>query len=149
MDENGENLGVLKKEEALKMAFDKGLDLIEISPAAKPPVARIMSFDKFRYEQSKKFKEQRHRKRSEIKQIQITVRAAKNDLEIKAKKLEEFLNEGHSIMIMMVLRGREKYNRDWANLKMQEFLKMITVEYQVIMTPRFAGRGLAMQIAKK
>ena len=88
-------------------------------------------------------------KTGEFKQIRISVRAAKNDLEIKVKKIEEFLNDGHKIEIVLALRGREKYLKDWARQKMDEFLKMIGAEYKIIIEPKFGGKGLITQITKK
>ncbi len=140
----------MPREAALKLAEEKGLDLIEIAPTAQPPVAKIISFDKFRYQKEKELKKQRAvQKISELKQVRISARAAKNDLGIKAKKTEEFLNKGHKVEIMLRLKGREKYNRDWARYKLEEFLKMITVEYKITMEPRFGGQGLVMQIMKR
>jgi len=132
------------------LAKDKGLDLIEIAATAKPPVAKIISFDKFRYQKEKELRKQRAtQKISELKQIRISARAAKNDLEIKAKKIGEFLDKGHKVEITLWLRGREKYNRDWARYKLEEFLKIITAEYKITFPPKFGGRGLMMQITKK
>ncbi len=129
------------------MAGEKELDLVEISAAAKPPVAKIISFDKFRYQQEKEAKKQRAtQKFSELKQIQISARAAKNDLEIKVKRLEEFLEKGYKVEIFLRLRGREKYNRNWAHYKLEEFLKMISVEYKITLEPKFGGQGMIMQI---
>lgn len=137
-------------EAALKLSIEKGLDLIEIAATAKPPVAKIISYDKFRYQKEKELRKQRAiQKTSELKQIRISVRAAKNDLEIKVKKIEEFLNEGHKIEIVLILRGREKYLKDWARQKMDEFLKIIGVEYKTTMEPKFSGKGLITQILKK
>ncbi|MCL4437688.1 translation initiation factor IF-3 [Patescibacteria group bacterium] len=150
VDETGENLGVMPLEAALKLAAEKELDLIEIAPMVKPPVAKIISFDKFRYQKEKELKKQKSlQKISELKRVQITARAAKNDLEVRAKKADEFLNDGDKVEIMLVLKGREKYNRIWANQKMDEFMKMITVEYKITMPPKFIGKGIVMQIAKK
>lgn len=150
LGDRGENLGVMSREAALKLAEAKGLDLIEITASAKPPVARIMSFDKYRYEQIKKLKKQQaHQKTKELKQVQVGVAAAKNDLEIKAKKVEEFLTEGHPVTIVLVLRGRQKANKDWARMKLAEFLKIVPVEFNQVMEPRFGGRGLTTQIIKK
>ena len=150
MDEAGEALGVMSREAAMKLAHEKSLDLIEISSQVNPPVAKIMSFDKFRYQQEKKLKEQRaNRKEQGVKQVQITARSAKNDLGIRAKKADEFLAEGHAVTVAMVLRGREKYNKDWARLKMDEFLKMISVPFRQISDLRWGGRGVALQIIKK
>lgn len=150
LNDQGENLGVMSREAALKLAAERGLDLIEITAHATPPVARIMSFDKFRYLEMKRWKKQRAQQKSkELKQIQIGVASAKNDLEIKVKKLEGFLTDGHPVVIVLVLRGRQKANKDWARLKLNEFLKMISVEHQIVMEPRFGGRGLTVQVVKR
>ncbi|MBI4993934.1 translation initiation factor IF-3 [Candidatus Wolfebacteria bacterium] len=149
IDETGANLGVLSLEKALEIAKNKELDLIEIAPTVNPPVAKIISFDKFRYQKEKEFKKQKaSQKASELKQVQINLNAAKNDLETKIKKLEEFLNDGDKVNIVLVLKGREKYNRKWAFQKLDEFLKMISIEYKITVEPRFMGRGLNMQITK-
>ena len=94
-------------------------------------------------------KQKASQKISELKQVQISAREAKNDLETKVRKIEEFLAEGNKVEIMLTLRGREKYNRTWAFQKLNEFLKMIPAEYKIIMEPRFSGKGIIMQIAKK
>lgn len=149
--EKGENLGVLPREQALALARPEGgLDLIEIVPTAKPPVARLMSFDKYRYEREKaEKKERRAQKTAGVKQIQISARAAQNDLLIKMRQLEGFLAEGHQVEIQMRLRGREKGNKDWARQKLGDFMKMIPVEYKVLAPPKFGGRGMIAQITKK
>ncbi len=148
---NRENLGVMPREQAIALARpEEGLDLIEVVPTAKPPVVRLMSFDKYRYEQGKKEKKERlAQKTAGLKHVQISARAAKNDLMIKIRQLEGFLAEGYAIEIQMRLRGREKGKRDWAHQKIEEFMKMITTEYKVIMPPRFGGRGMIAQVAKK
>jgi translation initiation factor IF-3 len=145
-----ENIGVLKLSEALKMAKDKGLDLIEISSATTPPVCRIISYDKFRYQQEKKLKKQRSNQRGgEQKQVQISIREAKNDLEMKVGRVHEFLAEGHQVEVYLSMRGRELGNRDFAKKKIQEFMTMITVPYQVLNPIGFGGRGFTTLIAKK
>ncbi len=143
-------MGIMPREAALKLAEERGLDLIEIAPTAKPPVAKIISFDKFRYQKEKELKKQRAgQKVSELKQIRISARAAQNDLEIKAKKVDEFLEDGNKVGINLFLKGREKYNRNWANQKLDEFLKKISVEHKVIADVKFGGKGLMIQIVKK
>ena len=117
---------------------------------AKPPVARLMSFDKYRYERGKAEKKERlAQKGAGLKQIQISARSAHNDLLIKIKKLEEFMKEGHPIEIQMRLRGREKYNKTWALQKLREFLAMIPIEYKEMSSPKFGGRGVGMHIIRK
>ena len=149
--EDGKNLGVLSLGEALKLARpDSGIDLIEIAPNAKPPVARLMNYDKYRYQEEKALKKERSaQKAAGSKQIQISAKEAKNDLVRKEQRIAEFLKEGHQVEIQLFLRGREKYNKDWARKKMDEFLKMITSEHKVLSTPRFGGRGMTAQIAPK
>jgi len=148
--ENGENLGIMSREEALRLASpESGLDLIEVVAKADPPVARLMSYDKYRYEREKaEKKERKAHKFAEMKRVQISARAAENDLLTKIKQLEKFLTEGHQVEVFVRLRGREKYNRDWANKKLTEFLQMIKMEYKVLGAPKFA-QGLSIQIAKK
>lgn len=146
----GENLGIMSRDQALALAKEKGLDLIEIAPTAKPPVARIMSFDKFRYYEEKKFKKQRaQRKTQDLKQVQISMREAKNDLEMKINRVNEFLGRGDQVVVVMRLRGREKAHKDFARGKLEEFLKMISIEHQRMNEPRFMGNGFAVNIAKK
>ncbi|MBI3046157.1 MAG: translation initiation factor IF-3 [Candidatus Harrisonbacteria bacterium] len=148
--EDGSNIGVLPLAEALKMAKERGLDLIEIAPTAKPPVGKIMSYDKYRYQETKKLKKQRAgTKTQELKGVRISARAAEHDLQVKANKVNEFLNEGHIVEIQLVMRGREKANRDWARQKLLDFIKMIIPEHKVLLEPKYSFRGFNMQVVKK
>ncbi len=151
IDEAGEYVGVMSLSDALKLANEKGLDLIEVAPLAKPPVGKIMSYDKYRYQEEKKMKKQRaSEKTQELKQVRISGRAAEHDLQIKAKKANEFLKEGHMVEIMLAMRGREKANKDWGRQKLLEFVKtMIDPEHKVIAEAKFGGRGFNMKIVKK
>lgn len=150
IDEQDNNVGVLALADALKIAREKGMDLVEISPLAKPPVCKIISYDKFRYQQEKKEKKQKAaQKNTGMKQIQISVREAKNDLMMKAKRADEFLTEGHQVEVVMSLRGREKGNINFAKGKLAEFLPYISVENKIISPIGPGGRGLLVIIAKK
>lgn len=149
MGAEGENLGVMKKEDALKLAGDQGLDLIEVAPLAKPPVARIMSFDKFRYEESKRIKKQRAmQKTDDMRRVQIGVKTATNDLNIKAKKVNEFLAENGKVEIMLVVRGREKAHKDFALAKLKSFLTVIDPKHKVVAPPKFIMRGIVVHIIR-
>jgi len=129
---------------------DDGIDLIEISGSAKPPVARLMSYDKFRYEEEKRIKKERlTQKGAVMKSVQISAKAAHNDLMVKVKQVEKFFAQGHPVEVNMRLRGREKRNKDWAMEKLKEFLTLIPVEYKKLSEPKFLGNGPAVQIAKK
>ena len=150
IDSEGKNLGVMKREEALTLAAEGEVDLIEVAAAAKPPVVRLMNFDKFRYEREKAEKKEKKAQRGgDSKQVQISARAQKNDLLVKLKKLEEFLGEGHPVEIKLVLRGREKAHPEWAEQKLREFLGMITLEYRTISAIRRTGNGFGVSIFKK
>jgi len=133
--------------EALAAAIAKGLDLILIVPNTSPPVAKITRFDKFRYEKEKEWKKQRQAQKAlEMKQIQISVREAMNDMKRKAKKIDEFMAEGHKIEIQLTLRGREKSMRDFTEAKLREFMKLIVTPYKVTQEIQKGGRGLLIQI---
>ena len=148
--ENGENLGVISRDQAIALTRpEEGIDLILIAPAAKPPVARIMSYDKFRYEEAKREKKEKAAQKSaEMKHVQITVRAAQNDLMVKVRQAEKFFAEGHPIEVVLRLRGREKRNKDLAMEKLKEFLKMLPTEHRELHPPRFGQNGPSVQIAK-
>lgn len=150
IDENGANLGVIATSEALRMAKEKGLDLVEISPMVNPPVAKIISFDKYRYQEEKKLKKQRAaQKIQEMKQVQISVREAIHDLEVKAVRVNKFLEEGHKVEILLNLRGREKAHQDLAKQKLRDFTKIINPDHKILADIKWTGRGFNIQIVKK
>lgn len=150
IDEQGKNLGILKVKEAYALAEEKGLDLVLIAPQATPPVARIISFDKFRYQEEKEArKKQKKQKGKEMKHVRITPRAAKNDLVMKVKQAEKFLEAGHRLEVNLFLRGREKANKRFGLEKLNAFLEMLEVPFDVTLSPRYSGRGYTTQIVKK
>ena len=109
-----------------------------------------MSFDKYRYLQEKKVKEQKSKQKTqELKQVQISIREATHDLKMKADRVNEFMAEGNVVEILMTLRGREKGNKDFAKEKLSNFVKIINPEHKVLMEPRYGMRGFLMQVAKK
>jgi len=137
----------MKTEEAIELAKERGLDLILISPKANPPVARIMDYDKYRYERSKELKKQRTHKAPDTKRVQISPRTQKNDLMVQLRKLEKFLQSGHKVEIQLTLRGREKANKEWAKTKLEEFMEMIETPHKVTNDIKSGGRGMLVQIA--
>lgn len=149
--EDGGNLGVLDRDAALKIAEEKGLDLIEISATATPPVARIDNYDKFRYQKEKELKKEKQAQaqaKDDMKHVRIGLGSARNDLLIRARQIDEFLKEGYKVEILLKLRGREKANKEWALVKFNEFLELITENYRVIMSPKAGGVGFIAQISK-
>lgn len=148
--EDGQALGKMDLASALKLAKDKGMDLIEITAAAKPPVVRLMSYDKFRYQQEKKLKKQKAlQKGTEMKQVQISIREALHDLQMKADRVNKFMAEGNQVEIVITLRGREKANKEFAKEKLGNFMKIINPEHKVIMEPKVGGYGITTHITKK
>lgn len=133
IDENGKNLGVISKEEALRLAKEAGLDLIEVSSSAVPPICKIADYGKHTYEISKKKKEVKAKQvNSETKNIQISVEISENDLNIKAKRAADWIKEGHRVKIELQLKGRTKYMDDsFLRDRMHRMLAIIPSEYKV------------------
>lgn len=148
IDETGQNLGVVETQKALQMAKEKGLDLIEIAPQARPPVCRIMNYGKYQYEKSRQERQKRaHQKKIEIKGVRIGIKTGKHDLETKAKQAEKFLKQGHKVKIDIILRGREKALYDFAKEKLEDFINLIPVETKIDQPIKRQPRGLSMIIS--
>lgn len=146
----GENLGVLSLREALAAAKQSGLDLIEISPSAVPPIAKIMDYGKFEYERSKKEKAVKAKvKVSETKEIQIKVGTGDNDMALKAKKAAEWLAEGHRVRAELFLKGRYK-GMDEAFLKerLGRFLVRVPYAYKIAEPVAKSPKGFAAVIER-
>ena len=147
----GENLGVITFEEAMRHADENGLDLIEISPKANPPVAKIMDYGKFLYDQKKKAKLAKSKAHTvEVKNVQIKLATGEHDLGLKAKRASKWLTEGDRVKLELFLRGREKY-MDEAFLKerLNRIVNLITEEFQVADPIKKVPKGFAMIIEKK
>lgn len=127
--------------------MERGLDLIEVASKTEPPVCRIMDFGKYQYQQEKKARQQKSKK-SEVKGIRVSLAIAKNDLELKAKQAEKFLNQGHKIKIEIILRGREKAHANLARQRMEEFRQSISIPTNIEYGPTKFPRGLSMIIVK-
>lgn len=148
---DGANLGVLPLAEAIKQAQALELDLIEISPNAVPPVAKIMDFGKYQYLESKKEKQAKAKAHViELKTLQVKIGTGDHDLALKAKRASEWLREGHRIKMDLFLIGRSKYmNIDFLKERMERILKFITEEFVVVEPPTKSLKGLTAIIEKK
>ncbi len=147
----GENFGVISLKDALDKAQAAGLDLIEISPSAVPPIAKIMDYGKFQYDQNKKLKAAKAKAHViEVKTVQVKIGTGEHDLELKAKKASEWLKEGHRIKIDLFLTGRSKYMEfNFLKERLERILKLITEEYTIAEAPKKALKGLTVIIEKK
>ena len=152
-DEEGNQVGIMRREEALKLAQEKGLDLIEVAPMANPPVARIMDYGKYLYREEKEWRKQRAKQKKDLlKVIRLNLNTGLNDMKIKAKKTDEFLNEGLRVQIELVLKGRAKYQKTFSDLakkKMEDFLKIIVVPIKIISELKKQPRGWNVAIIKQ
>ena len=146
----GDNLGVITKEEALLAAKKVGLDLIEVSPHADPPVARIADYGKYTYETSKKLKEVKAKAHiTETKNIQISVAISEHDIMIKAKQAAEWIKEGHRVKIELQLKGRTKYMEEaFLKERMQRILAVIPAEYKIAEPLKKVPKSMMIVIEK-
>lgn len=142
---NGENFGVLSREEALKKAEEANLDLIEISPNAVPPVAKVMDYGKFQYELKKRESAARAKaKVSETKEVQIKVGTGENDMRLKAKKAAEWLAEGHRVRAELFLKGRYKgMDAKFLTTRLEKFLLLIPYPYKIAEPITKSPKGFA------
>ncbi len=114
LGDDGEQFGIITKTEALNIAEEKGLDLVLVSPDAKPPVAKVMDYGKHKYELEKKKKEARkNQKKIEVKEVKFSCKIAENDIAYKVKHAREFLEKGKHVKLRVFLRGREMANPEW------------------------------------
>jgi len=147
---DGENYGVISKTEAIKKAQELGLDLIEISPKAKPPVAKIMDYGKFQYDQKKKQSEIKSKAHvTETKTIQIKIGTGEHDLNLKAKRIIEWLEEGHRVKVDLFLRGRYKYMEfKFLKGKLEDFLTRVTVPHKIADEIKKSPKGLSCTVER-
>jgi translation initiation factor IF-3 len=141
----GENFGVLPLSEAIQRAQDAQLDLIEISPNAVPPVAKIMEYGKFQYEQQKKKRDIKAKSHTtETKGVQVKIGTGDHDLNLKARKTAEWLGEGHRVKVDLFLWGRYKYMEfNFLKDRLEQFLKLIPQEYKIAEPIAKSPKGLS------
>lgn len=146
----GENFGVITLAEALKHAEEAQLDLIEISPGAVPPVAKIADYGKFLYEVNKKLKVAKSKSHTtEVKSLQVKIGTGEHDLALKAKKASEWLAEGHKIRIDLFLTGRSKYMEfNFLKERLDRIMRLISVPYKVAEEAKKGPKGLTVVIEK-
>lgn len=150
IDDEGKNLGVFSFAEALKMATDRDVDLIEVGPGAKPPICKLMEFGKYSYELKKKVQKSKSgAKATETKSLQIKVGTGDHDLELKARNASTWLKEGHRIKVELYLRGRSK-GMDEAFLKerLDRVLHFITEHYKIAEPHKRSPKGLSVVIER-
>jgi len=147
---NGENLGVLSRDEALKAADAANLDLIEISPNTNPPVAKIMDYGQYRYETKRKASEVKAKSHvTETKSVQVKIGTGEHDQQLKAKRAAEWLNEGHRVKVDLFLWGRYKYMEEaFLKERLNRFLKIIPAEYKMADDLKKSPKGFSCTLER-
>lgn len=150
IDEEQGNLGVMDRDEAIRVAQERGLDLIEISGDATPPVAKITDYGRYQYEQKRKQRDinaKARESRVEVKEVQIKPGTGENDIRLKAKRADEWLKEGHRVKAELFLRGRSKYmEKGFLEQKLHTFLTYVSVPHTVVDPVKKVPKGLALII---
>jgi translation initiation factor IF-3 len=152
IDENGEQLGVLPTHMAMRRAEDAGLDLVEISPMARPPVCKIMDYGKYKYELSKRKQEQKKKQAVvQIKEIKMRPATDEHDFLIKLRHVKRFLEDGHKVKISLRFRGREMAHMDIGYERMKKVVEELKEIGEVESFPKMEGRQMFMMLgpAKK
>lgn len=148
---DGEQLGIFTSKDALEKAYDEGLDLVEMSANASPPVCRIMNYDKFRYEQKKKLQEAKKKQTTvETKEIKFRPKTEEHDLNFKIKNIKKFLAQKNKVKITMRFRGREiVYSQSIGMEAMQKIAEELEEEATILQPPRMEGRQMVMFVGPK
>ncbi len=146
----GENLGVISTLEALKVAEEANMDLIEISPNAVPPVAKIMDFGQYRYEKKRKASEVKSKSHvTETKAVQVKIGTGEHDQQLKAKRVAEWLNDGHRVKVDLFLWGRYKYMEEaFLKERLDRFLKIIPADYKLADDVKKSPKGFTCTIER-
>jgi len=144
---NGEQVGVVRIEDALRLAQEADLDLVEVAPDSKPPVVKIMDYGKFKYEQAQKVKEARRNQANTIlKEVRFRLKIDKHDYETKAKRAVGFLQAGDKVKAMILFRGREQSRPEQGVRLLQKFAEDVAEFGSVESTPMIDGRNMVMVI---
>jgi len=146
----GEQLGILDIDQAVEMAADAGLDLVEVSPNAEPPVCRVMDFGKYQYEQKKQMSDaKKKQKRTHVKMIKYRPGTEEADYQIKFKNLVKFIDNGDKVKVVIWFRGREVQHRE-LGMEMLDRIEMDCEEFAVVeQRAKLEGRQLGMMLAPK
>jgi translation initiation factor IF-3 len=148
IDDEGEALGILSVPEALATAEARGLDLVEVSPNADPPVCRIMDYGKYKYQASKRAAEAKKKSaKVEVKEVKMRPKTEEHDFQVKLRNARRFLESGNRVKVTVMFRGREVTHPEFGHRLMERMAQEVQDLGQVEMTPRMAGRFMTMVVA--
>lgn len=150
VDANGDQLGIMSAREALAIAGERGLDLVEVAPNAKPPVCRIMDYGKHRYEQSKRDKAAKKKQKVvNVKEIRMSPKIDDHDFEVKLRAAERFLKSGDKVKVSVRFRGREIVHSDLAKEKLDDLANQLKEVAVVERPPKLEGRQMIAVLAPR
>ncbi len=150
IDQNGEMIGVVSQREALIRAYDAGLDLLEISPNAVPPVVKILDYGKYKYEQQKKANEARKKQKIvEIKEVKVRPNIDDHDYDVKMRAMKSFIGEGDKVKVTLRFRGREMAHQDLGIKVLERIRNELGETIKVEQMPRLENRQMIMVLAPK
>lgn len=150
IDSEGQQLGIMSLQKALDAAEEKGLDLVNISPKATPPVCKIMDYGKFRFEQTKKEKEAKKNQHvTEIKEVRMSPGIDTNDFNVKVKSALKFLKDGNRVKVTVRFRGREMAHTDIGKTLLAQFGEMCAETANIERPPKLDGRHMSMFLGPK
>ncbi len=148
--EDGDQLGIMSTQRALELAQKAQLDLVEIAPDSKPPVAKIINWSKYQYQKMKE--QQKNRKKSkacELKQMRFGLKISDNDLDIKLRKVQKFLDQGNKVKLSIFFKGREMAHQDLGYKMIERVIEKLGDQIVVEQKPIFAGRNLSISVRRK
>jgi len=148
--ENGEQLGIVSREEGLKQAWERNLDLVEVAPEANPPVCRIMDYDKYRYEQERREREARKKAHiSQLKEIRFKPNIKEHDYQVKLRSLQRFLQHGDRVKISLLYRRRELSHPEFGQKLLERFLQDASQWGEIEKSPFAEGRNIVAVVVPK
>ena len=151
IDQNGDQVGVMATDEARQRAADAGLDLVEISPKARPPVCKIMDYGKFKFEQAKKQQQaKKKQKKVQLKEVKFRPNTDDGDFQVKMKNLRKFIDQGNKVKVTIMFRGRELAHRELGSQMLDRVVEEVKDEAVVEQRPaKMEGRFMIMLLAPK
>ena len=150
IDDEGEQKGIVPTIEALRMAKEQELDLVEVARQANPPVCKILDYGKYRFEQEKKLRDsKKNQKQLKLKEIRMQPKIGSGDLNFKSKHIQEFLTEGNKVKVTIRFRGRELAHTELGYDVLKEVLKRLNDEYVIEKQPAMEGRFMSMTLSPK
>jgi translation initiation factor IF-3 len=150
IDDDGSQLGITPLDEALRIADEKGLDLVEVAPSANPPVCRIMDYGKFKYEESKKAKKaQKKQHLIQVKEIKLRPKTEEHDFQFKLRHARKFLEEKNKVKFTMIFRGRELQHKDRGKALLEKAAEETKDIGFIESGPKLEGRNMIMIVSPK